>query len=57
MHAEMKIGDSVVMLGKGTKGFSPMPVSLYLYLKDVDATYREALNAGGESLEGPTDQF
>jgi len=29
MHAEMKIGDSLLMLGEGTK-FGPMPASLYL---------------------------
>src|SRR5208337_3330392 len=57
MHAELKIGDSIVMLGEATKDCSSMPTSLYVYVQDADATYREALNAGGESLEGPTDRF
>jgi len=57
MHAEMKIGDSILMLGKAMKGSSTMPASLYIYVQDADATYRKALDAGGESLEGPTDQF
>ena len=57
MHAELKIGDSIVMLGEAMKGASPMPISLYLYMQDVDATYRAAMDAGGESLEGPTDEF
>ena len=57
MHAEMKIGDSIVMLGEAVTGASPATVSLYLYMQDVDATYRAAVDAGGESLEGPTDQF
>ncbi|MGA2937154.1 MAG: VOC family protein [Syntrophobacteraceae bacterium] len=57
MHAELKIGDSIMMLGEAMKGASPMPISLYLYTQDVDATYRAAMDAGGESLEGPTDQF
>lgn len=57
MHAEIKIGDSIVMLGEAMEGFATMPMSLYLYLKDVDATYRKALDAGGESVEGPADQF
>jgi PhnB protein len=57
MHAEIKIGDSILMLGEGTKECTAMPSSFYVYVQDADATYREALNAGGESLEGPTDQF
>ncbi len=57
MHAEMKIGDSVVMLGEAMGNAPPMPIALYLYIEDVDKTYKAALNAGGESLDGPTDQF
>jgi uncharacterized glyoxalase superfamily protein PhnB len=57
MHAEMKIGDSVVMLGEAMHGASPMPMSLYIYIQDVDKAYRTALDAGGESIEGPADQF
>ncbi len=57
MHAEIKVGDSVMMLGEAMKDFTPMPSSFYVYVKDADATYQDALGAGGESLEGPTDQF
>ena len=57
MHAEMKIGDSIVMLGEAMTGASHMTVSLYLYMQDVEAVYRAAVEAGGESLEGPTNQF
>ncbi len=61
MHAELKIGDSVMMLGEtmeGKKeGCSPGPASFYVYVQDVESAYRTALDAGSESLEGPTDQF
>ena len=57
MHAEMKIGDSFVMLGEAMKGAVPTSITLYLYLQDVDRVYQAAIEAGGESLEGPTDQF
>ncbi len=57
MHAEMKIGDSVVMLGEVMKGASPMPTALYLYVSDADATYRKALDAGGESIGAPENMF
>jgi len=57
MHAEVKIGSSVMMLGEPMEGSSPMPATFYVYVQDADATYRAALDAGGESLEGPTDRF
>ena len=57
MHAELKIGSSVMMLGEPMEGSFPMPAMFYVYVQDADATYRAALNAGGESLEGPTDRF
>ena len=56
-HAEMQIGDSVVMLTDSeTVGFSPIPSQLYVYVGDVDAVYRQALNAGGISVQEPADQ-
>jgi uncharacterized glyoxalase superfamily protein PhnB len=56
-HAEVKIGDSVVMMGESMDGYPPMPAMLYLYVADVDAVYRRAVRAGGTSLEEPADQF
>ena len=58
MHAELKIGDSVLMLGEAAdQQHPPMPVALYLYVDDADATYRKALDAGGESIGAPDDMF
>ncbi len=57
IHAELKIGDSVLMLGEAMKDCAPMPSSLYLYVPDADATYKAAMDAGAESLESPADQF
>jgi uncharacterized glyoxalase superfamily protein PhnB len=57
MHTELRVGDSILMLGEAMEGFPPMSAALYLYVPDVDATYRAALDAGGESLEGPNNQF
>jgi PhnB protein len=57
MHAELKIGDSIVMIGEAMKDQPVMAASLYLYVPDTDATYRMALGAGGASLEEPADQF
>ncbi len=57
MHAELKIGNSVIMLGEPMEGSFTRPATFYVYVQDADATYRAALEAGGESLEGPTDRF
>jgi PhnB protein len=50
----MKIGDSMVMVS-GTGARKAMPAFLYVYVDDVDATYRRALQAGAASLEEPKD--
>jgi uncharacterized glyoxalase superfamily protein PhnB len=57
MHAEVRIGDSVVMMGEATGGCPPMPSTLYLYVPDADAVYQRALQAGATSTMEPTDQF
>jgi PhnB protein len=52
--AQMRIGDSIVMVsGAGPR--EPMPAFLYVYVQDIDATYRRALKAGAKSLEEPSD--
>lgn len=56
-HAEVKIGDSPVMMGEAGGRYPAMPAGLYLYVTDVDATYRRAVQAGGTSVEEPTDKF
>jgi PhnB protein len=57
MHAEVVIGDSVIMMGDPT-GDCPQTVSsFYLYVADADATYRQALAAGATSVMEPADQF
>ena len=56
-HAEVRIGDSMVMMGEPQGDAAPMPGTLYLYVPDVDATYRRALAVGGTSVAEPTTQF
>ena len=53
MHAEVRIDDTVVMLSDGAASFPPFPVHLHVYVPDVDATYRRALDAGGISVQEP----
>ena len=64
-HAEIQIGDSVIMLADeypemGFVGPSTMggtPVTLGVYVEDVDATFAAALEAGATELRGVEDQF
>jgi len=52
--SEIVIGDSVIMISDSGLRES-MPAFLYVYVDDVDATYRRALNAGATSVEEPLD--
>ena len=56
-HAEVKIGDSIIMLGEPPDPSKSKPAALYLYVNDVDATYRRAILAGATSLSEPADMF
>jgi PhnB protein len=57
MHAEVRIGDSIVMLSDAMGERKPMPTSIYLYVNDADATYQLALQAGGTSVMEPANLF
>jgi uncharacterized glyoxalase superfamily protein PhnB len=52
-HAEMRIGDTVVMLADGVEGWPPQPTHVHVYVPDVDITYRRALAAGATSVQEP----
>jgi PhnB protein len=64
-HAEIRIGDSVVMLAdeypeKGIHGpahYGGAPMTLMFYTGDCDATYKKAVAAGSKSVREPADQF
>jgi PhnB protein len=56
-HAEVDIGDSVVMMGSPGPGQHLMPGMIYLYVEDTDATYKKAVAAGASSVEEPNDAF
>jgi PhnB protein len=57
MHAQVKIGDSFVMLGEPMDGQPLSPSSLYVYVPNVDEVYKRAVKAGGTSLSEPADMF
>ena len=65
MHAEVRIGNSTVMLGDenpqwGTKSPETLggsPVSLHIYVPDVDAAFQTAIDAGCTSVSPVADMF
>lgn len=65
MHAEIKIGDSMIMLaeefpGQGQKSPASLggtATSVFLYITDVDKVYKSAIDAGGKSDMAPENMF
>lgn len=66
MHAEMKIGNSIVMLADENPergAVAPAPgtmarsMSIMFYTDDVDATFKRALDLGASSIMTPSDMF
>ena len=64
-HAEIKIGDSPVMLAdenpargaKGPESFGGSPVHLMIYVEDVDTVFKRSLAAGAKETQPLKDQF
>jgi PhnB protein len=56
-HAEMRIGDSLVMMGEASEEHEAIPAMLHLYVEDVDRVFRRAVKAGGTVLSEPADKF
>jgi PhnB protein len=63
-HAEIKIGDSVIMLGSAPGNDLATPqklngssVSIFLYLPDVNSTFKQAVSAGAKAVQPLEDMF
>jgi PhnB protein len=56
MHAELRIGDSVVMLADQTPEFSARPAGMFIYVDNVDQTYELALKENAQSMMKPGPQ-
>jgi uncharacterized glyoxalase superfamily protein PhnB len=53
MHAEVRLDDSVIMMGDAAPEWPPSRAQVHVYVADVDATYRRALAAGATSVQEP----
>src|SRR5205085_7733073 len=64
-HAEIKIGDSPIMLAdefaemgyKGPQSLGGSPVSIMIYVEDVDTIFKQAVTAGATVKEALQDKF
>jgi PhnB protein len=60
LHGEVRIGDSMLMMGGGIPGrefhATPNTHALHMYVEDADAVYERALAAGATSIDEPRDQ-
>jgi len=54
MHGELRIGDAVIMFADVTEQFDARPAGIFIYVDDVDETYKKALAAGAVSHMEPT---
>jgi len=65
MHAEIRIGDSIIMLGdempdhgaKGPKAYGGTSVGFFVYGDNVDAAWKRAIDAGAKAVMPLVDQF
>lgn len=57
MHAEFDIGDSAIMVADTMPGCPARTNSLYVYVENVDAAYKRALQTGASSDREPQDMF
>lgn len=65
MHATIRIGDSILMMGdempdmgcKSAESLGTSPISLYVYVQDVDAIFEQAVAAGATAVMPVADMF
>ncbi|POY38299.1 VOC family protein [Solitalea longa] len=55
-HAEVFIGESVIMFGSSTKEYPPNVGGLFIYVDDADKRYQLALKEGAKSIMEPEDR-
>jgi uncharacterized glyoxalase superfamily protein PhnB len=53
MHAEVRVDDTVVMMGNAPSGMATPEAHVHVYVPDVDAAYARALDAGATSVQEP----
>ena len=55
-HAELIIGDSIIMLADATEKFKPQPAGMFIYVDNADDTFSKALSEGASVITDLSDQ-
>jgi PhnB protein len=55
-HTEVKIGDSIVLIGSGYFSYPSMAAAIWVYVKDMDATYKLAIREGATLIREPVNE-
>lgn len=56
MHAELRMGESIVMLAEATEQYPASPAGMFIYVADADATFKKAVEAGATVIMPLADQ-
>ncbi len=56
IHLEIKLDDSVIMISYGSEAYPAQPFLLHVYVPDVNATFKKAIDAGCEAVEEPVNK-
>jgi PhnB protein len=57
MHAEVEIGDSILMVGEKSEKMEGATCSLYMYVENADQAFARAVDAGAKIIQPVSDQF
>ncbi len=57
LHAQVRVADSLLMIGEPQGQWKPQPSMLYHYVADIDAAYKQAIAAGAKSVSEPANMF
>ena len=57
LHAEVLIGDSLIMIAEESEMAKATTSTLYIYVRDVDSVFQQAAKAGGQTIMEPSDMF
>jgi uncharacterized glyoxalase superfamily protein PhnB len=55
-HAEVRLDDGILMLADRGEGWPTRPADIHIYVEDVDAVYKRALENGAESVQEPVQK-
>ncbi len=56
VHAEMRIGDSMIMVSDAKPEYPAMPTMIFIHLDDCDTYYKRTLEAGAKSIREPKNE-